>query len=123
MTEFAEIETLEKQFWTGDAAFYREHADARCLLIFGAEAEIMSSERLAGSVERAPRWRAVGMSHVRVLPVSEAVCVIHYEAHALRSEHEHYRALVSSLYVRRASTWKLAFHQQVPLAQKRSSAS
>ncbi len=49
-----------------------------------------------------------------IQPTSD-FAVLSYEANATRAGGESYLALVSSGYVRRGRTWKLASHQQTPL--------
>jgi hypothetical protein len=44
------------------------------------------------------------------------VAIISYEATTRRHDGSPYHALVSTGYVRRGADWKMAFHQQTPLA-------
>jgi hypothetical protein len=116
MTTQTDLLALERQFWTGDADFYRRNVDNKCLVAFPDMAGVMSKEDIARSVKSdAPRWRDVIMQNKGLVEPMYGVAVLSYEASATRSTGEPYKALVSSGYVWRDGAWKLAFHQQTPL--------
>jgi hypothetical protein len=49
--------------------------------------------------------------------LSDGAVVVTYEVDAERANGEPYRAVVSTGYVKRDGEWKMAFHQQTPLAK------
>ncbi len=106
---------LEEQFWTGGPEFYHSSSDAHCLVAFPGMARVLSADELAGTVASGPRWRDLEIEVKGLIQPLDDVAILTYEASALRGEDERYRALVSSAYVKRDDSWKLAFHQQTPL--------
>lgn len=111
-----ELLALERRFWSGDADFYRRHLDERCLTAFADLAGVIDREALAGTVGSGGRWRDLDVDVKGCLQPRDGVALLTYEAHARRPTGEPYAALVTSGYVRRGREWKLAFHQQTPLA-------
>jgi len=110
--------TLEKQFWGGDADFYRRNLDEECLTAFADIAGVRGKEEIAGMVEKdRPRWRNLKIDQKGFIALDRDTAILTYEANADRANGEHYHALVSSGYVKRDGEWKLAFHQQTPLGQ------
>jgi hypothetical protein len=115
MTLQDELLDIERGFWTGDAEFYRRHADERCLTAFPGMAAVMSSEEIAGTVGDGPRWDEPDLDVKGLVTPTGDVAILSYETTATRGDGDPYHALVSSAYVRRDDGWKLAFHQQTPL--------
>ena len=54
------------------------------------------------------------MSDVRVLQPTPDVGIVMYRCASRRGEAPEYRALITSVYVRRPAGWRLAFHQHTP---------
>jgi hypothetical protein len=106
---------LEQAFWTADATFFREHVHERCMLVFPQMTELMTADEVAGTVEGAPRWEHVDVTEPQFLMVSDGTCLLSYVGRAKRGD-DHYIARVSSVYVRHADQWKLAFHQHTPIS-------
>lgn len=115
MTIADELLALDRKFWTDGADFYREHADRSCLVVFTAMPAVLKKERLAATVENAPRWRDLQIDVKGIISPQPGLAILSYEASAERAGGQHYRALVSSGYAKRAEGWKLAFHQQTPI--------
>jgi hypothetical protein len=111
-----ELLALEERFWTGDAGFYRDHLDDHCLTAFTGMAGVFDKDQIARTVGDGPRWRNVELSTKGVVEPTDDFAVLTYEANATRGDGKPYHALASSGYVKRAGGWKLAFHQQTPLA-------
>ena len=105
---------LERQFWLGDADFYRENLDDECLLAFAEMAGVSTRDQVAETVKEGDRWQDVHMEVIGVIEPAKDVALVTYEATATQSGGEPYAALVSSGYVRRGGAWKMAFHQQTP---------
>jgi hypothetical protein len=61
----------------------------------------------------------VRFQKVRVIRLTDDAAIVTYKASAQREgQGSEYVALVSSAYVSRDGTWKLAFHQQTPAADE-----
>jgi hypothetical protein len=106
---------LEKNFWTGDEAFYRANVDQSCLVAFTEMAGVMGNAEVAATVGAGSRWSDLEITEKGFLQPSGDVAIVSYEARAQRPDGRSYRALVSSGYVRRGSSWKMMFHAQTPL--------
>jgi len=50
---------LEKQFWTGDAAFYRENVDRSCLVAFTEMSGVTGNAEIAATAGEGNRWKRV----------------------------------------------------------------
>jgi hypothetical protein len=107
---------LERQFWTGDADFYREHLDEHCLCVFTEMAGLFSNEQVAQMIKEGARWKDLKIERKGFSSLGGDTAMIAYEARAVRASGETYRALVSSGYVNRGGSWKMGFHQQTPLS-------
>jgi len=93
-----ELFAIEEGFWTGGEEYFRANRDADCLIAF---------PQMAGTcLEKEGR----GFIH----PI-EDLAMLDYEARAVSADGEPYHALVSTGYVRRGDSWKMAFHSQTPL--------
>ena len=107
---------IEEGFWLHGSEHFLEHVDTRCLLAFPQAGEmhgVFDREQIAATATSPNRWRNLSMSNRQLLPVGD-VAIISYKADVTRADGEPYTALVSSVYVRRDSGWKLAFHQHSP---------
>ena len=118
MSTQTDVMALEKRFWTDGAEYYLRNVDAECLVAFPDMAKVMTREQVAGSVKDMPRWSDLRIEPKGCVELGDGVAVVTYEASAKRASGEPYRALVSSGYVRRGGAWKMAFHQQTPLAEQ-----
>jgi hypothetical protein len=113
-----ELLTLEKRFWTGDATYYRQNLDDSCMIAFTEMTGVFEKDDIAATIKSGSRWRNVAISLKGILGPAPGIALITYHADATRESGEPYAALVSSGYVRRDGTWKLAFHQHTPLASQ-----
>jgi hypothetical protein len=108
---------LEKQFWTGDSAFYEQNVDESCLVAFNSDmAGVMSNSDLAATVKNGNRWKDIEIELRGLVKPSDDTAILSYQARATRDNSERYAALVSSGYAKRDGRWKLVFHQQTPQA-------
>lgn len=111
-----ELLVLERGFWAGGSSYYKENTDFECLVAFSADmAGVMDSSSLAETAGDGNRWKKLELELKGTVQPSKDVFLLTYEARAIRSGGEEYRALVSTGYVRRAVGWKMMFHQQTPL--------
>ena len=116
MTIKHDLLALEKQFWTGDDSFYREHLDDKCLVAFTEMAGLMSKEDIAGMIKKDPqRWSDLKLEEKGFVQPADGVALLSYRASARRGNGDPYNAVVTSGYVKRNGAWKMAFHQQTPL--------
>jgi hypothetical protein len=111
-----DLEALERDFWFGDAAYYRERLTEGCLMIFPGMG-IVGREQLIAGIESGTRWSTVSFETWRRDDPADDVAIIAYRASALRPGMPSlYRVDCGSLYVRAGELWRLAFHQQTPAA-------
>lgn len=107
---------MEEEFWKGDSAFYRRNLADEAVMIFPDPAGLMIKDEVCGTIDESPRWEEVLLEEHRVLELDDHVAVVIYKATAARDGELPYVARASSTYVRDGEAWKLAFHQQTPLA-------
>jgi hypothetical protein len=108
---------LEEQFWKGGSAFYRRNLADAAVMIFPDPSGVMIKDEICSSIEDSPRWEDVQLEEHRVMELDDNAVVVSYKATATREgEILPYVARASSAYVRDGASWKLAFHQQTPLA-------
>jgi hypothetical protein len=77
---------------------------------------VLVNDQIPSSIRDAARWREVALEEHRVLELDERAAVVTYKATARRDDGSLYVARASSAYVSDGRAWKLAFHQQTPLA-------
>ena len=106
---------LEKKFWTGDEAYYREHVDTACLVAFAEMSGLLSNRDLAATVKDGNRWKKLKLDSKGVVRPTDDIAILTYEATAERATGEPHHAIVSTGYVRRSDGWKMMFHSQTPL--------
>ncbi len=106
---------LEKKFWTGDEAFYRENADASCLVAFAEMSGVMPNKDLAATAKDGNRWKKLDIEEKGMVQPSDDVAILTYQANAVRENGDAYAAIVSTGYVKRNDGWKMMFHSQTPM--------
>jgi hypothetical protein len=111
-----DILELEYGFWLGGADYYRANLDETCVVVFEEMAGTFGKEEVA-QMTSAQRWRDVQIVDKALSHPTQEVAVLTYDVEGHRGGGETFRARVSSLYVRRGGAWKMAFHQQTPLAR------
>jgi Domain of unknown function (DUF4440) len=103
---------LEREFWTGDADFYRRHLSDHAVMVFPEPAGVLTREQVLEAIASGPRWAEVQMEEPRVVSLTSETAILTYKATARREgDTNPYVALVSSVYVNGDGRWKLAFHQ------------
>jgi hypothetical protein len=110
-----DLVALERQFWNGDAAFYRKHLDEKCLTVFQEMAGVFSKDDVAQQAGEGNRWRIQQLQSKGFLQPTDDTAIVSCEVYAKRGTGEPYHALTSSGYIRRHGEWKMTFHQQTPL--------
>jgi hypothetical protein len=109
-----ELLAIEKDFWTGGEAYYREHVDKECLVAFPDMAGAMGNAEIAATAKEGRRWRDLNIDAVDAVKPNSDVVIITYNVKATKADGEPYAALVSTGYVRRSDGWKMMFHAQTP---------
>jgi hypothetical protein len=105
---------LEERFWMEGAEYYRRHLADDALMVFPDN--VLVSDQIADAVKDAARWTQVELEEHRLIELSEGAAVLTYKATARRKDGPPYVARASSAYVSDGRAWRLAFHQQTPLA-------
>jgi hypothetical protein len=110
-----ELLTLEHQFWRGDAGFYRRQLTEHAVMVFPETAGVLTRDKVVDAIASAPRWAEVRIDEPRFVGLTQESVLVTYKATARRDgDTKDYVALVSSVYVNRDGSWKLAFHQHTP---------
>ena len=108
---------LERRFWTAGVEFYETHLATDCVMLFPGAGVLSREAAIAGVAGGGPRWRDIEMKDVRVVVLHDAAAILAYAAVARKDGSQApYSALVGSVYASQDGAWKLAFHQQSPLA-------
>ena len=111
-----DLEALERTFWFGDADHYRARLTDDCLMIF-PEMGLVGREALIAGIESGPRWATVSFETWRRSDPAPGTALVAYRASAMRAGMSApYRVDCGSVYVRADGRWRLAFHQQTPVA-------
>lgn len=113
-----ELFEIEQGFWISGKEHFSANLDDRCILVFPQAGElhgVKTRDEVAATATEANRWRDLTMSDRHLLQATEHAAIVSYRADVTRADGQRYAALVSSVYVRRANGWKLAFHQHSPL--------
>ena len=92
------------------------HLAYAAVMVFPEPTGVLAREQILESLGNEARWSEVAFEDHRVLQLSDRAALISYRAVARRGDREPYTAYASSAYVRDGGSWKLAFHQQTPLA-------
>ncbi|MCC5655352.1 nuclear transport factor 2 family protein [Nostoc sp. XA013] len=109
---------LEEQFWRASSAanvdLIRGYLTEDALTVgnFG----VLNKETLIATNQGQPPflfWRIVDAPRIMQLTTDSAVVI--YKANAQRKGREPFTVIMSSTYVSRGGSWKLAFHHQTPL--------
>lgn len=110
-----DLVALERQFWNGDAAFYRKHLDEKCLTVFEEMAGVFNKDDVAQQAGEGNRWQIQQVQPKGFIQPTDDTAIVSCEVYAKRKTGEPYHALTSSGYIRRHGEWKMTFHQQTPL--------
>jgi hypothetical protein len=120
MTAKDDLLALERGFWTGDAAFYRQNLDAVCVTAFTEMPGAFKKDEIAGMIKDSGRWRDLDIEVKAFLEPLPGLALLTYQVRATRKSGEPYAAVVSSGYVKRDGAWKMVLHHQTPLDAAKS---
>jgi hypothetical protein len=107
----------EEGFWTADGrvAFFHEHMAGDTTLVYPTG--IMDEEAVIESIDDASPWTSVRFDHVSLVHLRDTAAVLIYHAHAERDSGPSYSCYAASVYVLQDDdAWRLAFHQETPVA-------
>jgi hypothetical protein len=111
---------IERSLWTNDADVYRANLVDGALLVF-AETGVLTRDAAVEAIKRenaeGRHWAAVQFDDVWSVGLPTGTVLLTYRVTA-RWAHSPVDtvALASSVYVEDDGRWKVAFHQQTPLA-------
>jgi len=115
-----ELLELERAGWrslcdsTG-AEFYRATMTDDAVMVL-ANGQVMTRDEVVAALAQAPPWASFDLSDVRVVSMGEDAAALVYVGTARRDgDDEPFVGAMSSVYVRRDATWKLALYQQTPI--------
>ena len=117
MTLERELLELEDAGWDAlssdrGASFYRDNMADDGLMVFPGV--VMNKADALAAIAFAKPWSEHRISDVAVRALDTDAALIAYRATAQREGAAEYRAMMTSVYVRRAGRWLLALHQQSP---------
>ena len=111
---------LEEEGWRAlsgnrGADYFRDALTPHSIMVFPGV--VLPKDRALEEIAEAPAWAEFRIEEPRVVRLTEYSAVLTYRATARREGEPEYHALMSSMYVENGGTWKVAFHQQTPLAR------
>jgi len=118
MSASDDLYEIERHFWTGDAQFYRQNLAEKCMVVFAEMSGLKRREEVASMITDPQRWQDLKLEDRNVLELADEAVLLSYRASAKRASGESYEALVSTAYVKENGRWKMAFHQQTPVAAR-----
>jgi len=107
----------EREGWhalttTEGADYYERHLAADAMMAFPSG--VMTRSDALDAIRSAAPWSSFEILDPRLVVVTPECGVLAYHAVAQRAGQPQYRAVISSVYVRKDDSWLLAFHQQSP---------
>jgi hypothetical protein len=108
-----ELLDLDRRLATGDGDTYRELLDAEATVVIPGD--VLDRAATVAAMDASPGWDTVELTDASAVALGSDAALVTYTFTARRADQE-YRALLSSAYVRREGGWRMAFHQQTPLA-------
>jgi hypothetical protein len=115
-----ELLDIERTLWTNDAVFYKHNLIEESLLAFpetGVMTRSVAVDAIMAENAEGRRWAEVQFDDVRNMWLANDAALL-TDRVAARWAHDEATtsALASSVYMKRDGAWKLAFHQQTPMA-------
>jgi hypothetical protein len=104
---------IESALAAGGADAYRHHlADDVLVVVPGM---VLDRDATIEAIAASPGWDAVTMDDATTMRLDGGAALISYRFEGRRGD-DVYTAVLSSVYVLKDGRWRLAFHQQTPLA-------
>ncbi len=105
---------LEHELADGDGDTYRRLlTDDAVVVVPGAR---MTKEETVAAMDGSPGWDEIGFNDERCVRFTDAAALLTYRFTGRRGDEFEYVALMGSVYVDTEDGWRMAFHQQTPLA-------
>jgi hypothetical protein len=106
---------IERDFWTGDCAFYEANLTDDALMAFDAPHGLLGKAQAVRTIQGTPRWQRVELEDCHAIFMCDSVVLLAYRARGWHAEDaEPYTARIVSSYVKRRGRWMLTFHQHTP---------
>ena len=103
---------LERALAGGGGDEYRERlAEEAVVIVPGA---VLDRASTIAAMDASAGWDDFALEGVRALPIGDDAGLLTYTFEGRRGD-QHYRAVLSSVYVRRDGDWLMVLHQQTPL--------
>ena len=118
-TSMDELIQLEHAGWAslcnGTAAdFYGETMTEDAVMVL-ADGSVMTRTEVVAALGKAPAWARYEMDQIRVVPIGQDSAALVYVGTGYRvGDDPPFVGVMTSVYVRRDSDWKLATYQQTP---------
>ena len=114
-----ELLDQERALWEAtaraDGDYYREHVIDDALFVFPFF--VIGKARCADAVDESGGWSSFSIEDARVIAFGDDAGIVVYKATARRGDAAPYVAYMSTAYVKRDGSWKVAFHQQTPVVE------
>ena len=113
-----EIIKIEKDFWNASSAANAEKIDdflADDAVMIGSFGEVNKEETLEMARAQKPFefWQIE--DEPKFLEIDENSAIIYYNVRAKRTGAKEFKALISTIYRKKAGEWKIVFHHQTHL--------
>jgi hypothetical protein len=103
---------LERALAGGGGDEYRARlAEEAVVIVPGA---VLDRDSTVAAMDASSGWDDFAFEGVRALPIGDDAGLLTYTFEGRRGA-QHYRAVLSSVYVRRDGDWRMVLHQQTPL--------
>jgi hypothetical protein len=113
-----ELLALERAGWeslcesTGDEFYGNAMTDDALMVL--ANGGVMDRAMVVKSLADAPAWAGYEIDDPRLIPVCDDAYALVYTGTGRRADDDDFVGIMTSIYVRQAGAWKLAFYQQTP---------
>jgi hypothetical protein len=105
---------LERELGGGTGETYRRLLTEDAVVVVpGAR---MSKEQTAQAMDASPGWDEIVFEDTSSVRLTENAVLLTYRFTGRRGDEFVYAALMGSVYVNREGGWRMAFHQQTPIA-------
>jgi hypothetical protein len=96
------------------SAFYGSLMTENALMIL-ANGSVMTRDQVVKALAHAPAWDSYSIDDPATVPISDGAFALTYKGSG-ESGSLDFHGIMTSLYVRAGSDWKLALYQQTPIA-------
>lgn len=116
MELLSELMRSERELTQRGGDVYQERLTDDALVV--VPGQVMVKAETAAAIDASPRWDRTDFADERLVQITQEVAAVSYRFSGQRGDGPVYRALLSSVYVKRNGTWCLALHQQTPLDEQ-----